>query len=145
MERYTIKDVSERFSIPASTIRYYEKEGLLPYTERSDSGYRVFNENDIMTLRVVECLKKTGMSIKGIRHYFELVKMGEDTLEDRYELFLERRREVISQIEELQKTLEFVDYKCRYYEHEIAASSEMRKLNKCPDGIPDEEKLPCEK
>lgn len=117
MERYTIKDVSERFSIPASTIRYYEKEGLLPYTERSDSGYRVFNENDIMTLRVVECLKKTGMSIKGIRHYFELVKMGEDTLEDRYELFLERRREVISQIEELQKTLEFVDYKCRYYEH----------------------------
>lgn len=123
MEKYTIKEISEQFGIPASTLRYYEKEGLLPYMERSDSGYRIFTDNDIMALRVIECLKKTGMSIRGIRHYFELVALGDDTLGERYELLLERRREVLSQMEELQKTLEFIDYKCRYYEQEIAAVS----------------------
>ena len=50
--------------VPTSTIRYYDKEGLLPFVERLESGYRIFTEKDLATLRIIDCLKKTGMSIR---------------------------------------------------------------------------------
>ena len=62
MKKYTIKDAAEIMKVPASTIRYYDKEGLLPFVGRDASGYRVFTEKDLATLRVIDCLKKTGMS-----------------------------------------------------------------------------------
>ena len=63
---YTIKEVSALTGIPATTLRYYDKEGLLPFIERRESGYLLFSDGDIMMLRVIECLKSTGMSIKDI-------------------------------------------------------------------------------
>ena len=54
MKGYTIKEVAEMLHIPATTLRYYDKEGLLPYVKRMDSGYRLFSENDISMLRVIE-------------------------------------------------------------------------------------------
>ena len=60
--KYTIKDAARIMGVPTSTIRYYDKEGLLPFVERLASGYRIFTEKDIATLRIIDCLKKTGMS-----------------------------------------------------------------------------------
>lgn len=56
--KYTIKDAARIMGVPTSTIRYYEKEGLLPFVERLASGYRIFTEKDIATLRIIDCLKK---------------------------------------------------------------------------------------
>ena len=120
---YTIKEVSEILNIPASTIRYYDKEGLLPSIERRDSGYRLFSEENLRALRLIECLKSTGMSIKDIRTFFEWVQQGDDSLQQRYEMFLERRRAVEEQMAQLQKTLEIIDYKCWYYETAINAGT----------------------
>ena len=64
--KYTIKDAARIMGVPTSTIRYYDKEGLLPFVERLASGYRIFTEKDIATLRIIDCLKKTGMSIKAV-------------------------------------------------------------------------------
>ena len=61
---YTIKEAAEIMHLPATTIRYYDKEGLLPYIRRLDSGYRIFSDQDLEMLRIIECLKKTGMPIK---------------------------------------------------------------------------------
>lgn len=116
---YTIKEVSEMMGIPASTLRYYDKKGLLPFVERGDSGHRVFSQENIRTLRLVECLKSTGMSLKDIRTFFEWVMQGESTMQKRYEMFLEQRRVVEEQIKQLQKTLEIIDYKCELYENAI--------------------------
>ncbi|MBQ4086567.1 MAG: MerR family transcriptional regulator [Clostridia bacterium] len=116
---YTIKEVSEMTGIPASTIRYYDKMGLLPFVERGPHGYRAFSRENLRTLRLVECLKSTGMSLENIRTFFEWVMQGESTMQRRYEMFLEQRRSVEEQIKQLQKTLEIIDYKCELYETAI--------------------------
>ncbi|MBQ6834903.1 MAG: MerR family transcriptional regulator [Lachnospiraceae bacterium] len=121
---YTIKEVSEMFHIPTTTLRYYDKEGLLPYVERKESGYRSFSETDIQMLRVIECLKKSGMSIKEIRQFADWVQMGDASIKERLEMFRNRKHAVEQQMEELKKTLELIEYKCCYYETALAAGTE---------------------
>ena len=55
---YTIGQVSEMFDLPISTLRYYDKEGLLPFVERSPGGMRMFQEKDYEWLQIIGCLKK---------------------------------------------------------------------------------------
>ena len=122
--KYTIKDAARIMGVPTSTIRYYDKEGLLPFVERLASGYRIFTEKDIATLRIIDCLKKTGMSIKEIRQFSSWLEQGDSSLQQRYDMFLERRRVVKQQMAELQKILDTVNYKCWYYETAIAVGTE---------------------
>ena len=110
---YTIKEASDITGIPATTLRYYDKEGILPFLERKESGHRMFSEQDLSMLRIIECLKCTGMSIKDIRQYAVWAQMGDSTLEQRYNLFLERREAVMAQIKELEDQLKVID--CRRY------------------------------
>ena len=121
---YSIKEAADITGIPATTLRYYDKEGLLPFIERKESGYRLFSEGDIQMLRVIECLKNTGMSIKDIRQFADWAQEGDASLQQRYEMFLERRRIVEAQMAELQKTLDLINHKCWYYETAIAAGTE---------------------
>ena len=123
-KKYTIKDAARIMGVPTSTIRYYDKEGLLPFVERLASGYRIFTEKDIATLRIIDCLKKTGMSIKEIRQFSSWLEQGDSSLQQRYDMFLERRRVVKQQMAELQKILDTVNYKCWYYETAISAGTE---------------------
>lgn len=123
-ENFTIKDAARFMGVPTSTIRYYDKEGLLPFVERKESGYRIFTEKDIAALRIIDCLKKTGMSIREIRQFSEWIEQGDASLQQRYEMFLERKRIVEKQMAELQKILDIVNYKCWYYETAVAAGTE---------------------
>ena len=118
---YSISDVSRIMNLPVSTLRYYDKEGLLPYIERKDSGYRIFKDDDIRMLEIIECFKNTGMSIKEIKHFIELVKQGDISLQQRYELFVERKKTVEKQMQDLQKQLDLIDYKCEYYQKALKA------------------------
>lgn len=122
--RYTIKDAADMMNVPTSTIRYYDKEGLLPFIERRESGYRIFSEKDIATLRIINCLKKTGMPIKEIRQFSDWLEEGDASLQKRYAMFLERKRGVEAQMAELQEILDTINYKCWYYETAIAAGTE---------------------
>ena len=85
---YTVGEMARMLDVPASTLRYYDKEGILPFLERKESGHRMFSEQDLSMLRIIECLKCTGMSIKDIRQYAVWAQMGDSTLEQRYNLFL---------------------------------------------------------
>lgn len=67
---YSIGKVSEMFGLPVSTLRYYDKEGLFPDMMRV-SGVRKFSDRELETLRVIECLKKSGMEIKDIRQFID--------------------------------------------------------------------------
>lgn len=122
--KYTIREVAEMMNLPLSTIRYYDKEGLLPFIERKESGYRVFSDSDIGMLEIVECLKKTGMPIKDIRKFSDWVKNGDGSLAERYEMFLERKKAIEAQMEELQKSLDLINRKCSYYKEAIDAGTE---------------------
>ncbi len=142
-------DAAEMMKVPASTIRYYDKEGLLPFVRREPSGYRVFTEKDLATLRVIDCLKKTGMSIKDIRRFSKWLEQGDATLHQRYEMFLERRRAVEAQMAELAEVLKVINHKCQYYETAIAAGTEKIHMNDkpfhddgCLGGFDEEEQNP---
>ena len=75
---YTIGQVAEMFGLPASTLRYYDKQGLFPGLERT-SGIRRFGDTELEALRVIECLKKAGMEIKDIRLFMEWCAEGPST------------------------------------------------------------------
>ena len=49
---YTVGEMARRMGVPASTIRYYDKEGLLPFVGRSSGGIRVFTEKDRKSTRL---------------------------------------------------------------------------------------------
>ena len=121
---YTIKEVSEMMDLPVSTIRYYDKEGLLPYIERKASGYRLFHESDIKMLQVIECFKRTGMPIKDIKQFIEYVKLGDASLEERYAMFKEREAAVKQQMVDLQKQMDLIQHKLWYYQTAIEAGTE---------------------
>ena len=129
---YTIKQVSEMMSLPISTIRYYDKMGLIPFLEKNDSGYRIFKDDDIAMLRIIECFKRTGMSISEMQQFVKMVQRGDESLEERYELFKKRKKIVLEEMNELQKQLETIDHKLWYYETAIEAGTEaIHKTQNC--------------
>lgn len=113
---YTIGEMAKLLGIAPSALRYYDKEGLLPFVERSPGGLRVFHEQDYEWLKVIECLKHTGMPIKDIKRYIDLAMQGDATINERMELFIQQREVIRRQMKELQQTLDMLEFKCWYYE-----------------------------
>ena len=120
---YTVGEMAKLLGVPASTLRYYDKEGLLPFVERSSGGIRMFRDADMEWLRVIGCMKKAGLSIRDIREYIQLAMRGDDTIEARLEMFRRQREALARQMEELRHTMEMVDYKCWFYETARAAGT----------------------
>ena len=137
---YTVGEMARFLNVSASTLRYYDKEGLLPFVERSNSGIRMFSDKDYEWLKIIECLKKSGLSIKEIRSYIDMTKSGDDSLEERLQLFEERKKDVERQMKELQETLDLLKYKCWYYEMAIQDQSEERVRSLSAEELPEEYK-----
>ena len=89
-----------RLDAPASTLRFYDKEGLLPFVERSPGGIRMFQDTDLEWLQITCCMKKAGMSIRDIRQYIEQAQRGDDTIVLRLAMF-RRQREFLPDRQEL--------------------------------------------
>jgi len=122
--QYTIGEVAKRFNVNISTLRYYDKEGLIPHLEKNESGNRIFDDESISGLITIECLKKSGMSIKDIKTFIDWCQEGDESLKDRLEMFLARREVLQSQIKELENTLKYIDYKVEYYTKAVADGTE---------------------
>ncbi|WP_211749346.1 MerR family transcriptional regulator [Paenibacillus sp. Marseille-Q4541] len=128
---YSISEVAKELNLTVYTLRYYDKEGLMPFVERTASGVRKFKESDIDFLKVIQCLKSTGMPIKDIKDFIEWCSEGDSTLQERYDMFTERKASVEAQMEELQKTLEVIEHKRSYYKTALdAGTEEIHKNNK---------------
>lgn len=113
---YTIGETAKILNIAPSALRYYDKEGLLPFVERSNGGMRVFKDEDFNWLFIIDCLKKSGLSIKDIKKYIDMTLQGDDTIDERLEMFQKQRERLQKQMNDLQNTLDILDYKCWYYE-----------------------------
>lgn len=128
---YTIKQVAEKLGVTVSTLRYYDKEGLLPFIDKKENGTRIFKDEDFNGLAIISCMKSSGVPIKDIKKYMDLCTEGDSTLEERMKIFLERKEIVKKQIEELNNVLKTIDYKIWYYETAIEAGTEdIHKENK---------------
>ncbi|MBG9446133.1 MerR family transcriptional regulator [Cytobacillus firmus] len=124
MKTYTISEVAKELNLTVYTLRYYDKEGLMPFVERTPSGNRLFKESDLNALKVIECLKATGMPIKEIKNFIDWCSEGDATLQQRYDMFLERKANAEAQMEELRKTMEVIEHKCLYYKTALEAGTE---------------------
>lgn len=135
---YSIGEVASAANISVSTLRYYDREGMFPNMERSNGGIRVFADNELQIIKVIECLKSAGMSIKDIKSFLGWCQEGDASLEKRQQMFYERLHEVEKQIEALQKTMQTLKYKCWYYDQAMADGTEKKLKNLAEKEIPKE-------
>ncbi len=112
---YSIKQVSDKTHLSSYTLRYYEKEGLLPNVKRTMSGIRRFSDGDIEWLSLICCLKSTGMPIKQIKEFVELTKQGSQTLKQRCDMLIDHKKCVEVQIADMEKHLKKVTVKIEYF------------------------------
>lgn len=133
---YTVGEMAKKVGVASSTLRYYDKEGILPFIERSAGGKRIFKDSDMEWLSIIECLKKTGMPIKEIKKFVDWCIEGDSTIDKRLELIDKQREEVLKQMEQLKSTRETLDYKHWYYETaKKAGTCDIHKHMK-PEDIP---------
>ncbi len=134
---YSIGQVSEMFGLPISTLRYYDKQGLFPELKRT-SGIRRFSEQELEALRVIECLKKSGLEIKDIKQFMQWCANGTSTYPLRKEFMEKQRAAVEEEITRMNKVLDMLKFKCWYYEKAIEDGSEEHLKQIIPDGLPAE-------
>ncbi|UPK41628.1 MULTISPECIES: MerR family transcriptional regulator [Paenibacillus] len=128
---YSISEVAKELNLTVYTLRYYDKEGLMPFVERTSGGARNFKESDIDFLKIIQCLKSTGMPIKDIKDFIAWCSEGDSTLQERYDMFTERKASVEAQMEELRKTMEVIEHKRAYYRTALdAGTEEIHKSNR---------------
>jgi DNA-binding transcriptional MerR regulator len=112
---YTIHQVASKLCLTPSTLRYYDKEGLLPTLKRTESGIRTFGETEMQWLELICCLKNSGMSIAEIKHFMNLCLKKEDTFEERKAVLEKHKTDILKQMEVLQNSLCIIDYKINHY------------------------------
>lgn len=134
---YTIGQVSEMFGLPISTLRYYDKEGLFPEMKR-ESGIRRFSEKELEALRVIECLKKSGLEIKDIKQFMQWCAEGSETYPLRKELFIKQKAAVEAELEHMNQVLDMLKFKCWYYDEAIKDGNEERVQTMKPEDMPEE-------
>ena len=113
---YSIKQVSERTGLSAYTLRYYDREGLLPPIARSAGNMRRFTDADLEWLGLMNCLKSSGMSLQQIKAYMRLCQQGPCTHRERLALLKEHRARILEQMAAFERFLQTVDHKIAYYD-----------------------------
>lgn len=105
---YSIGEVAKKLDISTYTLRYYDKEGLLPFVDRNAAGRRVFKDEDFNYLETISCLKEAGLPVKQIASFIELCLAGDRTLDERYDFLLEQETDLEAKMASLQHTLDFL-------------------------------------
>jgi DNA-binding transcriptional MerR regulator len=117
----TISDAARASGVSAHTLRYYERAGLLDPVDRAASGHRRYAEEDLVRIQFLTKLRSTGMPIRQIRAYAELMRGGDETHEARLALLEEHREAVRARLAETAHNLDLIDYKIDFYRERLAA------------------------
>lgn len=119
--RYSPGQVAEQTGFSLDTLRYHERIGLLDGIERNSGGQRVFTEGDVAWLRILRCLRDTGMPIQRMVRYAELARGGDETVAERLEVLREHDRDIDEKIAHLLREQEHIRGKIAYYQRELDA------------------------
>lgn len=133
---YTIGETAKMLNLAPSTLRFYDKEGLLPFVERTEGNIRVFKDEDFEWLSLIECLKAASMPIRDIKQFIDWVYEGDATLEDRRNMFYDRKRAVEAEIARMQQTLATLEFKCWYYDTACRLGSSEAVSQLGPEDLP---------
>ncbi len=121
---YTINQVAKMLGITTATIRYYDKEGLLPNLERRESGYRIFYDYEIETLKFIQIFKRAGMQIQEIKQYINLFMEGEITLEDRQKMLLTQKENLVKRRQEIEESMKELDSIIEFNQSALTSDAE---------------------
>ncbi|MFE5317837.1 MerR family transcriptional regulator [Paenibacillus sp. NPDC056579] len=127
MKYYSISEASDKLNIPESTLRYYEKKGLLPLIERDNAGRRLFSEDQMSLLETVVCLKNTHMPISDIKQYMDWIVEGNGTMELRLAMMNKHKQAVLYEISLMTESLKGIDFKIDRYSKHIQETKRMIK------------------
>ena len=112
---YTIKQISELTNLTEHTIRYYDKEKLIPYLTRTESGIRQFSEDNLEWINLVCCLRDSGMPVTEIKEFIRICLSDTDLLDDKKALLLKHRTKILADIATLENSLSIINYKIDHY------------------------------
>ncbi|MDF2570890.1 MAG: transcriptional regulator, MerR family [Sporomusa sp.] len=115
----TITEVSQKYDISQDTLRYYERIGLIPRVNRNKSGIRDYTEENCNWVEFIKCMRDAGLSIEVLTEYVGMFQQGDTTIEARRELFVGQRKLLIKKVEDMQKTIERLDYKIAKFDQTI--------------------------
>lgn len=115
----TITEVSKQYGLSQDTLRYYERIGLIPSVHRNSSGIRDYAEEDCNWINFIKCLRSAGLPIEALIEYVTLFQQGDTTVEARKRLLIEQRKQLMAKIEDMQKTMDRLNYKIESYEQVI--------------------------
>lgn len=121
--KYTVNDVAKIANLSPHTIRFYAKEGLFPNVKRDKNGVRIFEKQNLESVFLIECLKKSGMTLKQIKTFMDWCEKGDATIPDRLAMFVAQKKLLEEKIVELQETLAVIEYKKNFYEAAKAAGT----------------------
>lgn len=117
----TISEVSEKYGLPADTLRYYEKVGLIPPVHRKESGIRDYTPQDCGWVEFIKCMRGAGLSIETLIEYVALFRRGNRTLQKRKNLLIKERDALAARVAEMQAVLERLNYKIAVYDEKIVS------------------------
>ena len=112
---YTINQVCKKYNLNASTLRYYEKEGLIDPVKKNKSGIREYTEEDLKRIEFIKCMRSAGLSISVLKEYIKLYNEGVKTRDLRINLLERERISLKSKIEDMEKAYEKLEYKIKLY------------------------------
>ncbi|MCH5585605.1 MerR family transcriptional regulator [Shimazuella sp. AN120528] len=124
----TIGQIAENTGLSIHTLRYYEKEGIMPHVKRNESGNRIYEPEDVEVLKFICCLKETGMPVKEIKKFVSLLMMGEQTIEDRITILLRQKENVQSQVDQLLSYIQMLDGKVEFYKSILESSKKEKRV-----------------
>lgn len=125
----TITEVSKKFEISQDTLRYYERIGLIPHVTRNKSGIRAYEEEDCRWIEFAKCMRAAGLPIEVLIEYVDLFQKGDETAEARKEILIDQRNQLMARIEEMNKTLERLNFKIQRYEDVVIKKENELKNN----------------
>jgi DNA-binding transcriptional MerR regulator len=115
----SISEASEASGLSAHTLRYYERAGLLEPVDRNEGGHRRYRKADLERIKFLTKLRATGMPIREVRRYAELMKAGDATNAERLALLQAHREAVLAELEATAKNLELIEWKIGFYEERL--------------------------
>lgn len=121
---YSMKETCKQVNMSYETLKYYCNQGLVPNVKRDKNNHRVFNDKDIAWIKSLSCLKNCNMSIQEMKTYVELCLLGESSIPERKVILEKKREDLLKAIEELQKSVDYIDWKQNFYDDVLSGKIE---------------------
>ena len=121
---YSMAEVCRETGMTYETLKFYCNEGLVPNVKRDENNHRVFDDRDVAWIKSLTCLKNCLMSIKEMKAYIDLCKMGPSSIPERKAILVRKKEELLKRMEEIQAGIDYIDWKQGFYDDVLSGKTE---------------------